>query len=331
MANKRRKNNDKIFGLPKSIISGVLTLIIVVLGAKFGTSGDFLKNFEETQGKVDDALSQFDEILYGEDSAETPSITEGTLRVDVIDVGQGESILITTAEKAVLIDAGENDKGQIVIDFLKSRGITELDLAIGTHAHSDHIGGMDTVLSQIPTEEFWIGKMPDKLVPTTKTYLDVLKQIESGNITYKEPEVGTEYDLGGGGTLTVFGPQGEPDDLNNCSIICRIDFGETSFLFSGDAETPQEKLLLQSGVDLDVDVMTMGHHGSSTSSSKAYFEAASPEFAIISCGEGNSYGHPHKETVKKLKDADVKYHRTDLNGTITVITNGKNIEYSTEK
>ena len=187
------------------------------------------------------------------------------------------------------------------------------------------------MLAEIPTDEFWMGIMPEELVPSTKTYMDVLEQLDIGRVPYREPEVGTQYDLGGGGVLTVFGPQGIPDDLNNCSLVCRIDFGESSFLFSGDTEEAMEKKILKSGMDLDVDVMTMGHHGSSTSSCTEYFKAASPEYAVISCGTNNSYGHPHTETIKKLKNADVLYRRTDINGTVTFVTDGSNIEYSTER
>ena len=333
---KRRKSKKvtEVFGLPLwllTFISGFLVALLLFFGVRAMKNRDFRETIETAMAKAEEILLTIDEILYGDPLPEEPAIAEGTLRVDIIDVGQGESILITTAEKAVLIDAGENDKGDEVLAHLESLGITSLDLAIGTHAHSDHIGGMDTVLAAIPTAEFWMGAMPENLVPSTKTYTDVLEQLDIGRIPYREPKVGTIYDLGSGGILTVLGPQGTPNDLNNCSLVCRVDFGERSFLFNGDAEESEEKAILASGVDLDVDVMTMGHHGSSTSSSSAYFKAASPGFATISCGQGNSYGHPNSSTLKKLKNADIPYRRTDVNGTITIVTDGYTIEYSTEK
>ncbi len=319
-------------------LAGFMACLLLFWAVKALTDADFVNEFDKT---LDDILNETDKgietletWLYGEDPGGItvePPTPEGSLRVDIIDVGQGESILITTAEKAVLIDAGENDQGDEVLAHLQERGIESLDLAIGTHAHSDHIGGMDTVLKEMPTTEFWMGSMPDRMVPSTKTYLDVLEQLDIGRIPYREPEVGTQYDLGNGGILTVLGPQGKPDDLNNCSLVCRVDFGEIAFLFSGDAEKAEEEAILASGADLDVDVMTMGHHGSETSSHNAYFKAASPDYAAISVGNGNSYGHPHSSTIKKLKNGDVIYRRTDINGTITFITNGNIVEYSSEK
>ena len=345
MATKKRKKQIKkavkqLKGLPTwalAFVAGILVCLALLLGWKAVNDPVF---GEKLGGSISDLLNEtkepieiLEEWLFGDPDVQTmaPTVAEGTMQVDIIDVGQGESILITTAEKSVLIDAGENDMGDEVLAHLAKRGITKLDLAIGTHAHSDHIGGMDTVLAEIPTDEFWMGIMPEELVPSTKTYMDVLEQLDIGRVPYREPEVGTQYDLGGGGVLTVFGPQGIPDDLNNCSLVCRIDFGESSFLFSGDTEEAMEKKILKSGMDLDVDVMTMGHHGSSTSSCTEYFKAASPEYAVISCGTNNSYGHPHTETIKKLKNADVLYRRTDINGTVTFVTDGSNIEYSTER
>lgn len=342
MKKRRRKQIKKGMELTLKLptwllafLGGFLACLLLFFCVQSIQNPDFLDQLDSKLDQAEQVYLELESWLYGQESEGSitirPSVAEGELRVDIIDVGQGESILITTAEKAVLIDAGENDKGDEVLDHLRSRGIEKLDLAIGTHAHSDHIGGMDTVMKEITVDEFWMGAMPDNLVPSTKTYMDVLEQLDIGRIPYREPEVGTQYDLGSGGTLTVIGPQGTPSDLNNCSLVCRVDFGETSFLFSGDAEEPEEKAILASGADLDVDVMTMGHHGSETSSSMAYWKAASPSYAAISCGEDNSYGHPHKETIQKLKNADVLYRRTDVNGTITFITNGKTIDYSTEK
>ncbi len=316
-----------------AFIGGFLLCLLLFVGIQSIRDPEFLDKIDAAINEAEQTYLEMEQWLYGDGELVTiqPTVADGEMRVDIIDVGQGESILITTSEKAVLIDAGENDKGDEVLEHLKSRGITKLDLAIGTHAHSDHIGGMDTVMAGIKVDEFWMGAMPDELVPSTTTYMDVLEQLDIGRIPYREPKVGTQYDLGSGGILTVYGPQGTPSDLNNCSLVCRVDFGETSFLFSGDTEEAAEKAILASGVDLDVDVMTMGHHGSETSSSSAYFKAASPKYAAISCGEDNSYGHPHKATIQKLKNADVLYRRTDVNGTISFTTNGNTVDYSTEK
>lgn len=316
---KRRKKKQQVT-LPRWLVSALTVVLIiggiVVTGAKtVGKDTAWLEN----------ALQALDQFLYGEVETIPVGPAEGTMQVDIIDVGQGESILITTSTSAVLIDAGENNKGAVVLDHLAARGVDHLDLAIGTHPHSDHIGGLDTVLEAIPTDKVLMGYVPENRLPTTKTYLDVLEVLDKKQIPLEFPQPGEQYEIDGGGILTILGPVEEFEDLNNCSLICRIDFGDISFLFSGDAEESAELAVLETGADIDVDVMTMGHHGSRTSSCKAYFQAASPEYAAISCGKDNDYGHPHKETVTKLKNAGVTYYRTDLSGTITYKTDGQTI------
>lgn len=219
-----------------------------------------------------------------------------------------------------------------ILTFLDTLGLEKIDYAIATHPHSDHIGGLDTVMQEIPVGEVFFGPIPDKIVPTTKTFEDVLDVIEEKDIPLSTTTPGQTIDLGSGAVVTILGPVTEDiDDLNNTSVVCRLDFGETSFLFNGDQETPMEELLLQSGADLDCDMMTMGHHGSSTSSSQEYLDAVSPEYASISCGRGNKYGHPHEETVEKLEEMGVEYYRTDLSGNITFTSDGENISVRTEK
>lgn len=310
----------------------VSALLLVGLLSQL-SSGSVQAGLQKGLDQLDGAVETLDRWLYGDELAEPtePTVAQGELLVDVIDVGQGQSILLCTQEKAVLIDAGENGQGAVVCQWLAQRGVTELDLAIGTHGHSDHIGGMDEVMSSLPVAEFWMGAMPEKLVPSTKTYLSVLEQLDIGRIPYREPEAGTTYDLGCGGELTVLGPLGEPEDLNNCSLVCRVDFGDVSFLFCGDAEEPEEALILRSGADVDADVLVLGHHGSSSSTSNTFLKAVSLQLAAISCGKDNDYGHPHSSTIRKLKNGGITYRRTDLNGSISFLTNGKTVSYSTEK
>ena len=262
-----------------------------------------------------------------------PALPQDTA-VHFIDVGQGESILITTEENSLLIDAGENDKGDEVLDFIKQLGLTELDYVLATHPDSDHIGGMDTVLENIDVPGgVFFGEMPDDLIPTTKTYEDVLDVIEEKDIPLFTAAAGDTIDLGSGAVLTVLGPVDPQaaDSKNNTSLVTRLDFGESSFLFNGDQEEDMEEMLVQSGADLDCDVMTMGHHGSSTSSSQEYLDAVTPEYASISCGRGNQYGHPHDETIEKLEAMGVEYYRTDLDGNITFTSDGETISVRTEK
>ena len=327
MARRKRK---QINNLPKWLLSA-LGVAVLILGFIFygGDLGGIDTSFAQ------ECMNFIDRILYGGPTSPSPTLpTSGELKVYIIDVGQGESILISTEERSMLIDAGENDKGDEVLDFIHDLGLEQLDYVLATHPDSDHIGGMDTVLENIDvTEGVFFGEMPDKLIPTTKTYEDVLDVIEEKDIPLFTALAGDTIDLGSGAVLTVLGPVDPQaaDSKNNTSLVTRLDFGESSFLFNGDQEEDMEEMLVQSGADLDCDVMTMGHHGSSTSSSQEYLDAVTPEYASISCGRGNQYGHPHDETIEKLEAMGVEYYRTDLDGNITFTSDGENISVRTEK
>lgn len=327
MARRKRK---QINNLPKWLLSA-LGAAVLILGFIFygGDLGGIDTSFAQ------ECMNFIDRILYGGPTSPSPTLpTSGELKVYIIDVGQGESILISTEERSMLIDAGENDKGDEVLDFIHDLGLEQLDYVLATHPDSDHIGGMDTVLENIDvTEGVFFGEMPDKLIPTTKTYEDVLDVIEEKDIPLFTALAGDTIDLGSGAVLTVLGPVDPQaaDNKNDTSVVTRLDFGESSFLFNGDQEEDMEQLLLQSGADLDCDMMTMGHHGSSTSSSQQYLDAVTPEYASISCGRGNQYGHPHDETIEKLEAMGVEYYRTDVNGNITFTSDGEDISVRTEK
>ena len=251
--------------------------------------------------------------------------------VHMIDVGQGDSILIQTKEKAVLIDAGERDQGQTVCDYLKSAGVNKLDLVIATHPHSDHIGGLADVLTQIRTEEILMPELSDEMVPTTSSFQRLLTAVEKEDVRAVAAEPGLVYDLGGGVSLTVLAPVKDYDNLNNYSVVCRLDCGQTSFLFTGDAEKQVEQDLLDAGANLQADVLKAGHHGSSTSSCDAFLDAVRPKIAAISCGQNNDYGHPHKEVMASFSQRGITVCRTDLQGTVIFSTDGTDIVVHTEK
>ena len=146
-----------------------------------------------------------------------------------------------------------------------------------------------------------------------------------------QPETGAVYDLGDGASLTILAPVDQYDDLNNWSIVCRLDYGETSFLFTGDAEKAVERDLLEVGADLDADLLKVGHHGSSTSTGKTFLEAVSPQYGLISCGMGNRYGHPNEETLDTLEEAGVEVYRTDISGSIVALSDGETITITTQQ
>ncbi len=252
------------------------------------------------------------------------------MSVYIIDVGQGSATLLTTGSQSILIDAGENGKGQTVLDVLSALGITHLDYMIGTHPHSDHIGGMDEVLKNITVDTVIMPKIPDKIVPTTKTYEDVLAVLLEKNIKTIAATPGKSYAVGAM-KLDIFGPVDEFDNLNNISVISKITFGNVRVLISGDAEKAAERAVLKAGYNLAAELYVVGHHGSTTSSGKGFLDAIKPQYGAISCGLDNDYGHPHTETLQALDDRGITVHRTDLSGMITYTTDGTNITVKTER
>ena len=265
----------------------------------------------------------------GTESAGSVS-NEGYLRVHFIDVGQGDSILIQAGEQAMLVDAGTNESGSVVTEYLRSLNITKLDYLIGTHPHEDHIGGLDDVI-----HSFDIGTviMPN-VSHTTQTYEDVLDALLEKNLTVTAPHPGDSYSIGDA-SFTVLSPSAEiaeqaaeNDDLNNLSVGIRLVYGSNAFVLCGDAESDSEEAMVESGLDLKADVLKAGHHGSSTSTSDAFLAAVDPDYAVISCGKDNSYGHPHQETMGKLNAADISIFRTDEQGTVVAVSDGSSITWS---
>ena len=257
----------------------------------------------------------------------SPVITEGDLKVHFIDVGQGDSIFIEQGENTMLIDAGENNKGTVVTKYLNSLHIDQIDYVVGTHPHSDHIGGLDTVINAITVSNAII---PDK-EHTTKTYEDFIDALIDKEVTAIPAKAGDKYTLGSA-TFEILSPiRDNYKDLNDWSVVIKLTFGEKSFLFTGDAETLVETDMINNGCNLSADVLKVGHHGSTTSTSKAFLSKVSPAYAIISCAEENSYGHPHDETIDLLNSKNITIYGTYKSGTIIATCDGKTISFKTEK
>lgn len=268
--------------------------------------------------------------LYGkqEEPSTTVSTTHnGILEVHFIDVGQGDSILVEADDTTMLIDAGENNKGSVVLDYLKSQNITRLDYVIGTHPHSDHIGGLDTVIDSYP-----VGKviLPD-VTHTTDTFEAVLDAIDRKGLTITKAAAGSEYQLGPA-SFTILAPNsGSYDELNDYSIVIRLDYSDTSFLLTGDAGSLSEEEMLAGGYNLAADVIKLGHHGSAYSSTENFLDAVKPSYAVVSAGADNEYGHPHPDTLSKIKVRGIRLYRTDQQGTIVFTSDGKTISVNTQE
>ncbi len=251
------------------------------------------------------------------------TVPDGDMAVHFLDVGQGDcSLIVLPNGRTVLIDASTKDEGENILEYLSYQKITHLDYFILTHPHADHIGGAKDIVDNIS-----IGKiiMPDAETDTA-TFENLLTAIDKKNIPVHIAKVGDIVPLGNA-NLKILGPVKKTDDLNNMSIVLRLDYGKTSFIFTGDAEEPSEKDMLEkfSKGEFAADVIKIGHHGASTSSSYDFISTISPKYAVISCGKDNSYGHPHTETINTLNRLGIKYYRTDKVGNIVFSSDGEKV------
>jgi competence protein ComEC len=246
------------------------------------------------------------------------------LRVSFIDVGQGDSEFIELPNgETMLIDAGTNETGKNVVDYIKSLGYTSINYVVGTHPHEDHIGGLDDVIKTFDIGSIY---MP-KITADTKTFEDVLDAAESKNLMINTAKSGVSImdteDL----SVKFLAPTLDSyENTNDYSAVVKVVYGDTSYLFTGDAEEFSENLITD---DVNADVLKVGHHGSSTSTSTEFLKKVSPSSAVISCGKDNSYGHPHSETLQKLADMGTAVYRTDELGTIVSVSDGKTITFDT--
>lgn len=260
--------------------------------------------------------------LYRDERAVTVSSeADGVMYAHFIDVGQGDASLITlpTGEN-ILIDAGTRKSGAALCSYLREAGVDSIDVMILTHPHEDHIGGSPAVLDAFTVDTV---VMPDVTAQTSifRTTLEAIGN-EGCDTVIAEPD-GTLS--AGGAVLTFMGPFScDEDELNNSSIVAKLTYGDTSFMFTGDAESDEEWELLgyYRAEALDSDVLKVGHHGSSTSTTKGFFRAVSPQIAVISCGEANDYWHPHAETLELLEEEGTEYYRTDRDGTVIIASDG---------
>jgi beta-lactamase superfamily II metal-dependent hydrolase len=295
---------------PLVIIVAIIIVAISAVVSNFG--GDTTKKAETNDANVS-ASSDIDGIV-----------------VHYLDIGQGDSEFIELPNgECMLIDAGTSDSAQKIVDTITNYGYSKLDYVVATHPHADHIGGMTKVINSFDIGEIY---MP-KASTTTKTFENMLTAISDNGLSINTAKAGVEVYSDSSLKIEFLAPVGTSyTDLNNYSAVVKITYGSNSFLFTGDAEDVSEEEMLSSERNsLSADVLKVGHHGSSSSSTVDFINAVNPKYAVISCGVDNSYGHPHSETLTKLDDKNVELYRTDKQGTITVVCDGNdNFVFSCE-
>lgn len=267
-------------------------------------------------------------LLFPEPAADFVEVPEttGEMTVHYIDVGQADCTLLECGGQTMLIDGGNVEDGSLVVSYLESRGIGHPDYVVCTHPHEDHVGGLSGPLNTCTVGQVFAPVAEYDAAP----FEYFLKYTHAQGLEVTVPEADSSFLLGDARVI-VLGPRKAYEEPNDTSIVLRVDHGENSFLFTGDMEATAEEDLLSAQCDLNVDVLKVGHHGSETSSSYVFLREVMPRYGVISCGTGNSYGHPHEAVMSRLYDAGVTVYRTDEQGTVVARSDGKTISFMTEK
>ncbi|MCR4851100.1 MAG: MBL fold metallo-hydrolase [Lachnospiraceae bacterium] len=251
-----------------------------------------------------------------------PDPTGKIMEVHFIDVGQADSTLIKLGDHAMLIDCGTDDVGTKVQYYLKNHGVDKLDYLILTHPDSDHIGGADVIITKFDIDTVFMSSF----TKDNNWYEDLINALDYRKYGWNTPEVGSRYDLGDA-SFTIVAPNRVYTDPNNSSIALVLQYGDTRFLFTGDASEDAEADIVQNGLDISADVYKMGHHGSRSASAEDFLAKVDPKYVVISCSNGNDYGHPHEEALDRLKKYDPEIYRTDEQGTIIAYSDGKEVTW----
>ena len=251
--------------------------------------------------------------------------------IHFIDVSQGDCTLIKSDFGNILIDCGEADEKNRVESYLNKYGIKSIDYLFATHPHSDHIGCMSSIVNDYKIGKFFICETDEEDIPTSSCYKKLLEALDKNEVDCCFAEGGETFSLGDVKIEIIAPVKIIKGDLNNNSVVLKISYLDMTVLMAGDCESKEEKTILEKGFDINCDILKVGHHGSKSSSSNAFLKAVSPESAVISLGQGNSYGHPHEEALKRLGKYCKNIFRTDKNGTVVICKNSKEEIIRTEK
>lgn len=325
-----------VFSRFRAFIVSVFVLAVTGMGLSGcagsvgGSTAEVLEAVPDTEQSSETTATQESQDSETQAARQNPYQevpVQAPLEVHFLDVGQGDSTLVVCGEDALLIDAGDNNQGTKIQNYLQNQGVDSLKYVICTHPDEDHIGGMDVILYKFECETILMTE-EDK---DTDTYRDVVDTMENRGYQRTLPVTGQQYSLGDA-VFTVAGPVSMGSDSNNNSIAIVLEHGNQKFLFTGDAEEEEEREIIAeaaaAGISLDVDVYKAGHHGSRNSSSEALLDAASPAYAVVSCGEGNSYGHPHAETLNQFRSRGIEVFRTDEQGSVVLVCDGNEVTWN---
>ena len=294
--------NDKKLNKLIRIIIGFVILIVVTI------QGNLFDNVSNATASINDSTK----------SDKIDAKVKENFSVSFIDVGQADSVLIRNGNYNMLIDAGNNEDGEKLVNYFKSLGIEEFTYVFATHPHEDHIGGMDDIINNFKIDNYY---MSNKL-STTKTFMDVLDALDGCNLKYTVPNKGDTLKLGDANIKVIY-PGDDKSNINDSSIVLKITYGKNSFLLTGDVTSNVERKIYNE--DIKSDVLKVAHHGSSYSSTDVFLDRVKPYYAVISVGKNNIYNHPSNKTLEKLNKRNIKVYRTDLDGTIVFTSDGENL------
>lgn len=349
MKNQRGRNRMKRMGAVLLSVFCVLAAVLVLQTSGQPESGEHVAQAATTQSGTGTAAGNADAGQTGGDTGtaqvgnagvgqtgggtanglatgNTGISQAGTLTVTWLDVGQGDAAVIQCGGQSMLIDGGKPEKSSYIYAWLQQHGLSCLDVIVATHVDADHIGGLSGALNYASVGTAYC----PVTTGTTETFQSFVKYLAQQGKQITVPTAGETFALGGA-QVQILGPLHSAEDSNDNSIVLKVSFGATSFLFTGDAERAEEQDLLNAGVNLQSTVLKVGHHGSDTSTSYPFLRAVAPQYAVISVGAGNSYGHPTEAVLSRLRDAGVTTFRSDMQGEITAVSDGQTVNFSVAK
>lgn len=318
---KDGKRNKHGYKINRRKIKEQITFTLIIIGIVFSLGITILEKLD---------IVDWTDIKVATGGIDGADLKEDDFAIYYLDVGQSDCTIVKSGNLTMMIDSGTGDQIVNIKESLKSLKIDVIDYLVLTHPHEDHIGGAKDVIEYCTVKNVIMPRLSAENMVTTYCYESLLEAIAEHNINAIAAEPGFKFSLNNA-SVHIFAPLQQDENLNNMSIVLKIVYGETSFMFQGDAEKKVENALLKEDFDLTADVLKVGHHGSNTSSVDKYLKAVNPEVAIISCGKDNNYGHPHDEVLERIDNNDIDPYVTALSGNITLVSDGQSIKISTEE